>query len=120
MILILLSPLIFNPKPEAIIFSLAGLFSTPVLLAIPWWIVSGLTGVDLVMRISRFALTRLRRLFPTPFLQSGSIVGDFGASAGRWNIFRAGFGGSNRPPSRNNGAQFTTGVRKLPRCLKAC
>ena len=110
MILILLSPLIFNPKPEAIIFSLAGLFSTPVLLAIPWWIVSGLTGVDLVMRISRFALTGLRRLFPTPFLQSGSIVVTLAHPLVVGIFFALDLVAQTGLHPEITGAQFTTGV----------
>lgn len=74
MLVLVLSPLIFNPQPEAIIYNMLGILSAPFLLAIPWWFVSGLAGVDLVMRISRFALTGLRRLFPASFLKSGSIL----------------------------------------------
>jgi hypothetical protein len=72
--LVLLLPLmILNPQPASMLFNTAGVLSVPLLVAMLWWFVSGLTGVDLVMRISRFALTGLRRLFPAPWLKSGSI-----------------------------------------------
>jgi hypothetical protein len=73
MLVLLLMRITFYPQPASILFNLAGILSVPLLVAMLWWFVSGLTGVDLVIRICRFALTGLRRLFPSPFLKSGSI-----------------------------------------------
>jgi hypothetical protein len=74
MLSLLLPLMIFNPQPASIILNLAAILGVPLLLAMPWWFVSGLAGVDLVMRISRFVLTGLRRMFPVSFLKKGSIA----------------------------------------------
>ncbi len=74
MLVFLFARMILDPQLDSIIFNLAGILTLPLLLAMPWWFFSGLTGVDMVMRISRFALTGLRRVFPPAFLQSGSVL----------------------------------------------